>query len=168
MEALLGAVIVGALALVGQAWQRRGDARIRREEKEQDWARQDQVAEKLLKAQAATLVRTDEVARLAAQQSSTVALQLAALHTQAVDIHTLVNSDMTAARQELLDQTRILLGLYERTISADLDAGREPRPADVQALDDAREKVTELTLVLADRLAQQRIVEANAQQPASS
>jgi hypothetical protein len=160
METLLGAVVVGVLAIFGQTWQRRGDARIRRDEKREDWARQDAVAEQaakaaklLLDAQAAQKARTDQVAKVAAQQSASVALQLQ-------DIHTLVNSDMTAARQELLDQTRILLGIYERTIQADKDAGRTPRPEDVEALSDARAKVEELNAILADRLAQQKIVEA--------
>jgi len=164
---LLGPFIVGILVIVGQAWQRRGDARIRRAEKLEDWARQDAVAVQaaaaatlLLAEQRATKARTDEVAVMAAQAASLVEIQLAELKVQGDTIHTLVNSDMTAARQELLDQTRILLNIYRKTIDADRVAGRESLPEDIQAVKDAEAKVRELSLILADRLAQQRLVEA--------
>jgi hypothetical protein len=170
MDGLIAALIVGTFAVLGQAWQRRGDATIRREEKLADWARQDaretaererqeavadkaaQAADLLLAEQRATRERTDEVAKLAAEQAALTASQL-------TQIHTLVNSDMTAARQELLDQTRLLVTMYEKTVDDDRMAGREPLPGDVKALDDAKAKVTELQRILADRLAQQRIVE---------
>jgi hypothetical protein len=169
MEGLLTGVIVGALAILGQGWQRHQDARIRRSEKLEDWARMDAVAEQakqaaelLLRAQRDTKKRTDEVAALAAQSATTVGAQLAELKAQGNDIHTLVNSDMTSARQELLDQTRILLNMYRKTIAADQMAGRESTPEDLQAVKDAEAKVSELQAILADRLTQQRLVEQQA------
>jgi hypothetical protein len=170
VDGLIAALVVGTLAVLGQAWQRRGDARIRREEKLADWARQDaretaererqekvadkaaQAADLLLAEQRATRERTDEVAKLAAAAAALTASQL-------TQIHTLVNSDMTQARKELLDQTRLLLAMYRQTIESDRAAGRQSLPADIKAVEDAEAKVEELQGILADRLAQQRLVE---------
>jgi hypothetical protein len=168
MEGLLGALIVGVLAVLGQAWQRRGDANIRREEKLAEWDRQDkrekaererqeeaaarlvaetretrrrtdEAAELLQAAQAKTLARTDEVARLAAETATSQGAQLADILVGNKEIHTLVNNDMTQARKDLLDQTRILVALYRKFIEADKAAGRTPNPDDVEALVEAQQ-----------------------------
>ena len=166
MEGLIAGLVVGVLAILGQVWQRHQDAQIRRDEKLEDWARQDavaaqaaQAAELLLREQRETKSRTDEVAVVAAHAAAKVEVQLGELRAQSADIHDLVNSDMTFARQELLDQTRMLLSLYRRAVEADVEAGREPLEADLQAIKDAEERVQQLRGILADRLAQQALVE---------
>lgn len=164
--------------------------RQQRMSKQQDWDRQDQLAARaeaaaealaartaealritteeaatkvaetahlLLEAQASQAQRTDEVARLAAKNQ-------AIMTTQLIQIHTLVNSDMTAARQELLDQTRITLMMLRTIISDDVQAGRPSRPDDLQAITDTERRIDTLRAILADRLAQQKIVEREQQE----
>jgi uncharacterized membrane-anchored protein YhcB (DUF1043 family) len=167
MEVIFVAVIVSVIAPTLLAFLTN---RQRITERRMDWDRQDarekadrerqeavakqaaEAAELLLAEQRATKARTEEVAVLAARAAS-------ATDSQLKQIHTLVNSDMTAARQELLDQTRLLVSIYRKTIEDDRAAGREATPSDLAALDAAEAKVSELQGILADRLAQQRIVE---------
>jgi hypothetical protein len=81
------------------------------------------------------------------------------VNAQLTTIHTLVNSDMTAARQELLDQTEITLVMLRRVVA---DAQREGDGAsseDLEAVAKTERRVRAMRGVLADRLAQQRIVE---------
>jgi len=179
MEAVLAVIAVGVFGVVGQAWQRRGDARIRKEEKEADWARQDaretaererqeQVAEQARVA-AELLLAEQRLNRKATEEVKAVAANNAALvATQLKQIHTLVNSDMTMARRELLDQTRLLVGMYRKTVEDDEAAGRTPLPEDIKALTDAEARVTDLQGILADRLAQQRLVEKEQKEAAAA
>jgi hypothetical protein len=184
--ALLGfgsAVVVAAATSVTTVQLARLANRAKERDKQQDWGRQDEVAARaeravqamaasqaliarqaaqeardaaarLLAAQQASIARTDEVARLAAERGAAQSAQLR-------DIHVLVNSDMTAARQEALDQTRLTLLALEKLVQLDRAAGREPTDADLAAVDEAKVRVDELQAVLADRLAQQRILEAH-------
>jgi hypothetical protein len=140
--------------------------RAARAAKREDWARQDAVADRaehaaelLLAEQQKIRANTEKVAVLAASTAATTADQLAQVLEGNQEIHHLVNSDMTAARQELLDQTRLLVRMYRKTISRDEAAGRTPAESDETALRDAEIKVTELQHILADRLAQQRMME---------
>jgi hypothetical protein len=124
----------------------------------------DQAAEAASKLQAAqqeSIARTDEVARLAAISAKTADAKLDQIDLQAKRIHTLVNSDMTAARQSELDQTRAMVVVLTRVIQlANRTPGAQPDPQDVQALESARLRVTDLESILADRMAQMREVEA--------
>jgi len=102
--------------------------------RKEDWARQDRVAEK-------------------------AAIAVALNDTKLNQIHTLVNSEMTDARQEILNQTVLLLGMYRKTIQADNKAGRPSLPEDLAAVTSAETKVRELRILLADRLRQQHIAD---------
>ena len=184
--ALLGfgsAVVVAAATSVTTVQLARLANRAKERDKQQDWERQDEVAARaeravqamaasqaliaqqsaqeardaaarLLAAQQASIARTDEVARLAAEREQAQTAQLR-------DIHTLVNSDMTAARREALEQTRLTLLALEKLVDLDRSAGRKPADADLAAITDAKARIDELQAILADRLAQQRIVEAH-------
>ncbi len=107
----------------------------------------------LLNAQQESIARTEEVAKVAAAANDVTTSQLK-------QIHTLVNSDMTAARQAELDQTRLSLVLLRRMIARDVTDGRSPDPDDLAAIDLAEARITNLTAILADRLEQQRMAEA--------
>ncbi len=85
---------------------------------------------------------------------------LTTLNAQLTEIHTLVNSDMTAARQELLDQTEITLMMLRRVVEEARREGIEPDPDDVAAVVKTERRVKAMRGVLADRLAQQLVVEA--------
>jgi hypothetical protein len=192
------ASITAPIILLRQTDQRR------REDREADWARQDKVAEKaeqaakdlaasqkeiankaaeaaslLVAAQERTIQRADEVARLAAEQAVIQGDKLDLIDAQAKRIHTLVNSDMTAARQSELDQTRTMIAQTQtmievlvRVIALAQSRGQVPDPKDVSALTAAREALkeaqsrgTELEQILADRLQQMHEVEAEAARP---
>jgi hypothetical protein len=184
---LIGVLAVGVLA---PAWLLSRTEKIHREDREADWARQDKVAEKaakaaedlatsqkkiadqaavaaqlLVDAQAETIRRTNEVAAAAAERDSQVALQLSKIDAQAQRIHTLVNSDMTAARQSERDQTIAMTAVLRKVIALAESRGQVPDKTDIQALAAAERRVTELDQILADRLAQMRVVEAEAAKP---
>jgi hypothetical protein len=113
--------------------------------------------------------RQDEVARLAAQaveaqssQAQAADWKLDSLARQAERIHTLVNSDMTAARQSELDQTRVLLAVLRRVVGLSKTRGQQPEPADLEALENAEARAAELERMLADRLHQLQESEAQA------
>jgi hypothetical protein len=136
--------------------------RTRRAEKVEDWARQDAVAAQaaeaarlLLEQQRATTAAAERVARVTAETSADAAEQLKA-------IHTLVNSDMTAARSGELAQNRLLLVALKKVIELDRAAGRPPTKDDREAVTGVELRIAELEAVLADRLAAQRKVEAAA------
>jgi mannitol-specific phosphotransferase system IIBC component len=105
----------------------------RKEERQADEDRADEVAARVEK------VATDAAA---AQEANAGTLK---------DIHTLVNSDMTAARTETLAAIRALLVALTATPNAD--------PDEVVA---AKARADELEAILADRLVAQRKVEAEA------
>ncbi len=119
-----------------------------------------EAAAKLQAAQRESIKRTDEVARLAAQAAQKADAKLDQIDLQAKRIHTLVNSDMTAARQSELDQTREMVIVLRRVIDLANMRKVPPDPKDVTALENAILRVTDLEGVLADRLAQMRLVEA--------
>ncbi len=111
-----------------------------------------EAAELLLAAQTRTADAAKEVARVAAQGQNETTMQLK-------QIHTLVNSDMTAARLAELNQSRVSLHLLKRLAHLDTVAGREPDEADQLAIKETEARIVELEAILADRAAQQKIVE---------
>ncbi len=116
----------------------------RRRERIEDFARQDRVAAKV-----------DDVAATAKTATVQITNQLGV-------IHTLVNSDMTAARQSELDQVRLNLIMLRRLGSLRHEMGQEPVEEDEVAIASAEGRIGELEAILADRLAQMRIIEAEA------
>lgn len=126
-------------------------------------AQAERAAAKLLAAQQESIARTDEVARLTALSAKRADEKLDQIDLQARRIHTLVNSDMTAARQSELDQTRAVVVVLRRVIAlAERTRGAEPDERDVTALSAANKRVIDLEAILADRMAQMREVEAEA------
>jgi uncharacterized lipoprotein NlpE involved in copper resistance len=123
-----------ALALV-TAW-------ITSRKEKRDYARQDEVAERvataakqaadaatlLVQAQKDTIARTDEVARLAEASDKRIVDQLTAIDEQGKKIHILVNSDMTAARTNERDSMRLLLVALRQVQATNLKLGIDPAP----------------------------------------
>lgn len=131
--------------------------RMHREDRQADYARQDEVAERAASASTALLKEQ----RLIASGTKEANGKLDHLDLQTKRIHTLVNSDMTAARQSELDQTRAMAAVLRRVIAVATAAKeQEPDPADVEALERAEKRIEELRAILADRLHQAREVEA--------
>jgi hypothetical protein len=136
--ALIASVIAPAVLLVltgrQEAAKEERQARIRAAERQADEDRQDEVA-----------LRVEKVAQDAAAAQEANA---GTLH----DIHTLVNSDMTAARTAELTATRLLVASLRRN----------PDDAETsKAIEDGVARITELEQILADRLVAQRKVEAD-------
>jgi hypothetical protein len=126
--------------------------RARRKDKQLDWAREDVVAKK-----------AEEAARLLVESNKEIAdkVEKASKNTdsQLRQIHTLVNSDMTAARMDQRDQTRLTLLATKKIIQLDRDAGRVPSPEDMDAIATAETQIRKLDAILADRAEQQKQVE---------
>ena len=168
------------------------NGRQQRKAQRADWDRQDEVAAKaekaqeelaksqkqiasqaaeaaklLVDAQAETIRRSDEVATLAAERDAIQSAKLGQIEAQAKRIHTLVNSDMTAARQSERDQTVAMAAVLRRVIGLAESRGQNADLSDVEALRVAEDRVHTLDGILADRLQQMREVEANAANPES-
>lgn len=104
-------------------------------------------ADLLLAAQAETIKRTDEVAKAAAHADADIQKQL-------VTIHKLVNSEMTAARQAELDQTRLLVAALRRVVMLGEHRGTDTSE-DQEEIDAAEGRIRELRAVLAYRKTQE-------------
>jgi len=131
--------------------------RSRSADKKLDWEREDKVAAKAEEAAKLLLQSNKAVAKIAADNTEKMLFGLER-------IHTLVNSDMTAARSEQRDQARLTLAGLRKIIRLDEDAGREPSQDDLDAIEAAEKTIKKLDIILADRLAQQRKVEQQQQQ----
>jgi hypothetical protein len=125
--------------------------RMHREDQLADYQRQDKVA------QAAKTAA--DAAALAANKSQT---QLESIAVQTKRIHTLVNSDMTAARQEELDQAESLIVALRRVIQLSADKGSQPEPSDVAQLERTSQRRDQLEQILADRMQQFKASELEA------
>lgn len=164
MDASLALLLTGAMAsgvaIISPIILNLLHQRDRRQERAIDFARQDavakrtqEVAAKLLAAQQVTIAKTDEVA-VAAKLSSAITA------TQLKQIHILVNSDMTAARQGQLDQTRQTLILLKKIVTMAGEIGRPPSTDELLEIDETEKRIASLEAILADRLQQLKLVEA--------
>jgi len=128
-DSILVALIVGVMAVIGQQLQSWNASRSRREDKEEDWARQDEVADKLVE-------QNEKVAKAAGETKA-----------QLKEIHTLVNSNMTAAMQAQLVALKGQLVLMERL--AERTVSTEDELAAIKAV---QGQISELEAALRDRL----------------
>lgn len=109
-----------------------------------------------------TAAATEEVKATLAETNSVTDRKLDAIDAQARRIHTLVNSDMTAARQGELDQVRSTLIILRRVVAIARAGAGEPEPGDLEEIERLAARATELEQILADRLAAARAVEDEA------
>ncbi len=107
--------------------------RARQQEKREDFARQDVVAARLLAA------------------NERVANDTKVTNTKLDTIHTLVNSNMTAAMQAELDATTRELAVIRELIAVKQGIGQSPSVDALAAERAAHDKIAELTVVLTDR-----------------
>jgi len=149
MSTVLVALIVAGGAAFSAWW----NTRQRRRDKKEDWAREDAVA-----AQAA------EAARLLLAENKKVAATAAVTNNKLDIIHTLVNSNMTAAMQAEYDATVREIAMMKEVIALNQAAGREPSPEAIGAIEATQTKINELQAALADRLKQAEVVEQQQQQ----
>jgi len=163
LTTLLTAVIVAGGALL-TTWM---NARQIRQGKEQDYARQDAVAAKaaeaaalLLAAQKASIVRTDEVARLAAEADERTAVRLDKIDEQGKVIHSLVNQKLTTVTEQALFATLALLPHLEESLARIRASGGKPPEADLKRLADTKRSIVDLRETLERRTANQADADA--------
>jgi D-alanyl-D-alanine carboxypeptidase/D-alanyl-D-alanine-endopeptidase (penicillin-binding protein 4) len=117
----------------------------------------------LKRAQEEAATERAEVAATAAEVAANVDHKMTELGQLTEKVHKLVNSDMTAARLDQKNEAVGRLKTLERIVAIDEAAGRTPAVADLEEIEATRAKIEELTAILADRLIQQRAVEAQSQ-----
>jgi len=148
-------VLVQALVLYVTKWQ---DAKQKRADRQEDYARQDIVADRVREAAVQARVtadRAEEAAKLASAERLAMHEQLVENAEQVKKIHTLVNSDMTAARTAERDSLKLLVIQLKKNISS-LSATEKREILDVE------HRIEELNQILADRLAAQAKVDEDA------
>jgi hypothetical protein len=126
--------------------------RDRRAEKEAEWERQDEVAQRLLDAQKETIKATDAVKKEAAAQAEIRAADNKAIGEKLEVIRVDVNSNMTAAKQEALDSTEAQLVLMREVVDMKRAQGKEPSSESLAAIKAAEDRINEMKAELKDRL----------------
>jgi len=154
-ETVLVALVVSVIAPSVLAWL---TGRQRQADKAQDWAREDAVAAQAAKAakllldrQEADARKREEAAALLLEANERVARTAETTNTKLDVIHTLVNSNMTAAMQSELDSTVRELAALKEIIALKAAAGDKPSPEALAAITYTEAKIGELTATLNDR-----------------
>jgi len=138
----------------------------RRVERKEDWARQDEVADRLKVAQDATTAATQRVA--AAQVITTERVAEVAVAVRDANsitdgkldqIHTLVNSNLTSAKEDQLDEAKIVLVSLEEIVDLKRNAGIEPSETAMLVIQAQRVKIAKLVAEVDDRLKQTQVGE---------
>lgn len=151
-------------------------AKIKADEREADWKRQDEVARQvkaaatqaaeaaglLVKTQIEVVRRQDEVAKSLAESDAHVLSQLKAIDEQGKVIHTLVNSDMTQVLSEQRDQTKLTLLALKRGQALSVKLGIEVSPTELATILETEARIIKLEAVVADRIYKQRKIDREA------
>jgi len=122
----------------------------RHDEKEEDWKRQDQVAEKA--AEAAALLKEFNENAITASKKTDESNGL--IHSQLTVIHALVNSSLTAQIQATLDSTKRELILMQEVVDMKEGSGKQVLGVARRAMELTELKISELEGQLKARLAQ--------------
>ncbi len=141
--------------------QHRRDREEDRLERETVATRAANVAKELKDVQKTTLAVTKDNAVAAA-------VSAADAKTQLKQIHTLVNSNLTAARQSELNQTKLLLVAMKRVMAYDSELGRDTSPEDLAAVEAAISHIAGLEQLLAQGKGQLDAVEQEADTAAAA
>ncbi len=171
-----GTAISAAAAALSPIIQARLVGKQRALEREEDFARQDAVAKKadevaiqaanaarlLRDAQQVTIQATEKVAEATKEVARTAAISAAETHTQLNQIHTMVNSNLTAAWQSDLDQAKATLAVMREMAALKRSSGVDITPESLAAVASTEARIAELEATLADRLLQMKSVEAEA------
>jgi hypothetical protein len=171
-DVLWYAVIIAIFSLISPLILARVTARNTRLDRAEDWARQDAVAAKaahaaelLLASNTRMAEKAAEAARLLVADNKEVAKTTGLIITKLDVVHTLVNSNMTAAMQSEYDAVKRELVLMKELIALHQSAGREPSPDALTEVKITEGKVAELNATLKDRLKATEEAAAVAQAP---
>lgn len=146
------------------------DAEIRKEERVESEARQDEVAAKAAEAAQRLIDRQDTLAhqadaaaKLLAENTAKVA-ESAKITSDKLDvIHLLVNSNMTAAMQAEFDATTRELAMMHEVVELKKATGQQPSVLALAAIDATNARLIELRATLDDRLRQAKVVDKQQQ-----
>lgn len=132
--------------------------RMHRDDREADWARQDEVAAKaaeaaneLLSSQRRVAAQAAEAAALLLANNERVAATQSETNSKLSIIHTLVNSNMTTAMQSEYDAIVRELALMKEVMALNQAEGRQPTTASLSAIEATEAKIKELAAALEDR-----------------
>jgi hypothetical protein len=150
--AMLGVIGVIMTGVVGPWVVSRSTRKATSEAKIEDWKRQDEVA-----------ARAAEAARLLLAANERVAETAAVTNGKLDVIHTLVNSNMTAAMQSEFDATTRELAMMREVIRLNKVAGTEPSVDALAAVTATEAKIAELDNQLVDRRKQTAVAELQQQ-----
>ena len=146
METIVIAAIVAFSSMISPLILASLTNKQRREEKIEDYRRQDEVA-----------LRLKNAANLQIASNKIVAEAAVSVNNKLDVIHTLVNSNMTSAMQAEYDAVVRELALMNEVISLHRAEGREPSEEALAALDTTKSKIGELKITLDERLKQSEI-----------
>jgi hypothetical protein len=152
-------VIVALIVAVGAIIQIHVNGQQRSRDKQEDWERQDIVANRLTARQDAIAAQAREAASLLVANNRVVAETAAQTQGQLTVIHDLVNSTMTEAKQSELVALRGQLVLMGRVMALNEEQGITPTDEDRAALDAIDARVAEVQAIVDDRVHQQQIID---------
>jgi Na+-transporting NADH:ubiquinone oxidoreductase subunit NqrC len=142
---IIVAVISGTMAILGSSVPVFLNNRAQRAARLEDWARQDQVAARVEAVAEKAAEVGDQVANRVEAVASKAA-EVAAANTSRLDqIHTLVNSNLTAALQRELDATVVMQVALREVVALKRERGLEPDPESLAVLEDTRRRIEQLT-----------------------
>jgi len=116
----------------------------RREDKREDWARQDQVKADLM-------AENKRVADVLQAENRKVMESSQLTQEKLNEVHTLVNSNLTAELRDGRDSTQRILALMGEVIELRRASGKEPTAETLAVYESTRRKLAEQDAVLADR-----------------
>jgi len=142
-------------------------ARQQRKGKELDWEREDErdaqkkqeAEERAEKAAAQLLAANEEIATHLAETNGQTQDRLDGLDAGIERVHTLVNSDKTAAMQRDLDSAKEKLVLLGEIADLKHAAGLAPKPETLGEIESTERRITELQAELDDRHRQADLAE---------
>jgi hypothetical protein len=161
--AVLGIAGIIITGLVGPQVLARQAAKVRAAEKKEDWARQDEVAARVIAAAAAAEAKADAVAERLVENDTKVTGKLDGLAESQEIITTLVDGSYTRAMQSELDAKEALLVVLKREIARDK---RDGLPVDEDAVTRVKElkaSIVEARKALDARLAAVKVAEKQAE-----
>lgn len=122
-----------------------------RKNREQDWKRQDEVANRAAEASRKMLSRQD--AATAAQEEATRTAVVARQQSFALQsaTHTLVNSNYGVVLKAELDSTKRELAALREIMALKAAAGQQPSVEALSVIETAERRIVELEAILADR-----------------
>jgi len=147
--------VMGVLLLVVTRWMDRKDkaltAVLRARERHDDWARQDEVAAKLLTRQEQTARQSARVEAAVIESSSKTTDAIAAVQVTADKTHALVNSDMTHVLAANLRLLELSLEDKNALVAMNRENGVEPTTEVLEVIAGIEAEIAELQLTIAAR-----------------